>query len=150
MSDGLNESWRSKEIEMLKARIDALESMFVGLEFDLFMLLAKKNDDSGPIPRTVLMKTVAEMVATKTGYNWFELRSDRRERPLANARHLFWYMAKEFTGGTMSHLGRLLDKDHTSVIHGIRRIKARMETEPDLKNLILDLSKEIRAISEAS
>lgn len=157
MSDGLTlrgavENGRAKpgdseEVTQLKGRIRLLETTISRLELDLFRVLAGELRE--PSLRGMALMTIAEMVEARTGISINDLRSRRRDRMTSYARHLFWYLSKKNTTKSLPVLGKFLEKDHTSVIHGIKRIKARMETEPLLVDLIVEMSKDIRGIQEA-
>ena len=135
------------EVKLLLARVKMLEATIVNLEHDLFFLMSLDGEDSKGY---VSIRVIQELVGAKTGFSLYEMRSDKRHRPLPYARHLFWYLTSTHTKLSLMAMGKFLEKDHTSVIHGIRRIKERMETEPGLKELVQELSEEISKLSGAS
>jgi chromosomal replication initiator protein len=51
----------------------------------------------------------------------------RRAAP-ARARLIAWYVAHERLGFSYPEIGDAFDRDHTSVLGGVRRIKALLET----------------------
>jgi hypothetical protein len=53
------------------------------------------------------------------------LLSNRRARGLVRARQVIMYLSKEMTTRSLPEIGRLLGgKDHTTVLHGVRKIAA--------------------------
>ena len=135
-----------EEVTKLKARIKALEARIVGLEFDLFRALYGEEEGL----RDISIKTIAEMVESRTGQTLNDLRSGRRDRKLSYARHVFWYLARKHTKKSLPLLGSFLDKDHTSVIHGIRMTKKRIDDYPGIRELVDGISADIRSIQKAS
>lgn len=70
---------------------------------------------------------VAKEVATKHGVTVKELRSARRDRVVVAARHeAFWRCSKDLAM-TLPQIGRCFgDRDHTTVLHGVRMHEKRM------------------------
>ena len=62
-----------------------------------------------------------------------ELVSDRRHKEVCLARQVVMYLAKELTRHSLPSIGRRLGgKDHTTVLHGIRRITALLASNYEL------------------
>ena len=73
-----------------------------------------------------------------------ELVSDRRHKEVCLARQVVMYLAKELTARSLPYIGRMMGgKDHTSVLHAIRRIRRQMETDPELTARIEMLSQKL-------
>lgn len=74
-------------------------------------------------------------VARETGLTVAMLLGDRRSRPIVAARHLaYWRVARE-TGASLAAIGRAFgDRDHTTIIAGIRKHEQRHGlNSPDLE-----------------
>ena len=57
-----------------------------------------------------------------------ELTGPRRRSNLTRARQIFSWLAKHYTGATLSQIGqRLGGRDHTTSLHGVRRVEAVIE-----------------------
>ncbi len=76
------------------------------------------------------MMEVVEAVARASGLDCKDLLGRRRTRPLARARHLAMYLVREMCpGASLPAIGYLLDRDHTTVLHGCRRAAALLECD---------------------
>ncbi len=65
-------------------------------------------------------------VAKETGLTVPMLVGDRRSRPIVAARHLAYWRAARETGASLAAIGRAFgDRDHTTIIHGIRKHEQR-------------------------
>lgn len=54
-----------------------------------------------------------------------------RWRKVVRARHVSWHLMRLYVPGiTLNEMGRLLLKDHTTVMHGLKSISNDMETDP--------------------
>ena len=66
-------------------------------------------------------------VASHYGFTVAMMIGDRRSRPLVLARHLAYWRAARETGASLTAIGRAFgDRDHTTILHGIRRHEERM------------------------
>ena len=61
-----------------------------------------------------------------------DILKNTRERRHVTARAIFYKIYKDLEGWTLSDIGRMFDKNHATVLHGISAIEAYMETEPEL------------------
>ncbi len=75
-----------------------------------------------------------------------DMRSERRTKVVTMARHIAMFLAYEFTSRGYPTIGRFFDRDHTSVMHAIEKIKRRRVSDIRLNAELLDLSQTIRSI----
>jgi chromosomal replication initiator protein len=88
-----------------------------------------------------IQKTVAEYFKIRVA----DLLSKRRNRSIARPRQIAMALAKELTTHSLPEIGDAFGgRDHTTVLHGCRRVKALRETEPrvaeDYNNLLRTLT----------
>jgi hypothetical protein len=81
-----------------------------------------------PVPPKKTLKAITLEVARKHRMPVKDILSSRRSRPIVAARHeVFWRCWKE-TALSLPQIGRLLGgKDHTTVLHGLRKHEERMK-----------------------
>jgi chromosomal replication initiation ATPase DnaA len=70
-------------------------------------------------PKT--MAAIIEEVCRKWGYTITDMRSARRDKRIVVARHELFWRCRHETYRSLSEIGRFLNKDHTTVLHGISR-----------------------------
>jgi len=68
--------------------------------------------------REILLEVCAEF-----DVSLFDILSPRRDAPTTRARMKAYYRLKNETTWSLPQIGRLMRKDHTSVLHGVRRFK---------------------------
>ena len=61
-----------------------------------------------------------------------DLLSKRRNSHLTIARHVAFYLARKHTLMSQPMIGKFMKRDHTSVIHGVRKIANQALTDPIL------------------
>lgn len=82
-------------------------------------------------PARITIAMVMCRVSARTGYSRESLISPCRKRDLAFARQEVMYLARILTGRSYPQLGRYLgDRDHTSIIHGVKAHAVRYGLPP--------------------
>lgn len=86
------------------------------------------EEERTPFARLTPWKRILEEVCEKYGISRVDILSDRRSQKYVIARHEAMYRMRHETTMSYPAIGRRLGgKDHTSVMHGIKRHMHRME-----------------------
>lgn len=76
-----------------------------------------------------IQKTVADFYKIKVA----DMYSRKRPANIARPRQIAMYLAKELTQKSLPEIGELFGgRDHTTVLHAVRKIAAERQTQPDL------------------
>lgn len=79
------------------------------------------------------IEDIVRAVCAHTGIAKHELTSARRNGPVAAARHLAYYLCRRLTEKSLPEIGRRIgNRDHTTILHGVRRTEHRMLTDERL------------------
>jgi chromosomal replication initiator protein len=96
---------------------------------------------SVPMPSVIL-----DAVALVTGVPVDAITSKRREKQVAYARHVTMYLLRDLAHQSYAQIGRLLGgRDHTTVLHGFRRIEGLLETDADVRRDLMEIRAAIAA-----
>ncbi|HZZ87073.1 MAG TPA: chromosomal replication initiator protein DnaA [Caulobacteraceae bacterium] len=88
-----------------------------------------------------IQKATAEHFALKQA----DLISERRTRSVARPRQAAMWLAKQLTTRSLPDIGRRFGgRDHTTVLHAVRRIEALRQTDPQLARDLETLSRKLR------
>ncbi|MCB1151674.1 chromosomal replication initiator protein DnaA [bacterium] len=69
-----------------------------------------------------------------------QLKSKRRTQDLALARQVGMYLAREKVGAPFEKIGRVFgNRDHTTVMHAVKKIQAKMDGDPYFRGVVKDL-----------
>jgi chromosomal replication initiator protein len=98
--------------------------------------------DSG---REITAPVILEETASYFGIEREELLSKSRSRPLTTARHVSMYLMRELTGLSLIKIGEYFNRDHTTALHGIKKIEALMPARGSTYRQVQELTKNIRA-----
>jgi len=74
-----------------------------------------------------------------------EIVGDSRKAPIAHARHVAVFIAREVTQDSWKHLGSLFgDRDHTSMMHAYQKISELMSRDRDLDTAIKSMIRDLK------
>ncbi|MEM1370600.1 MAG: helix-turn-helix domain-containing protein [Pseudomonadota bacterium] len=91
-------------------------------------------------PLTKDVKQMMQEMAVNYGFSLAEVIGESRGQELVHARFMTMTVVRRLTGYSYPRIGKLFGgRDHTSVLHAVRRIKNRMEQEPLLRTEYLKL-----------
>lgn len=77
------------------------------------------------------MAVILDEVAREWDVQRELLRGDSRHAELITPRWVAMLLAQQLLRQSLPRIGRTMRRDHTSVLHGIRRIRARIAADPD-------------------
>jgi chromosomal replication initiator protein len=87
----------------------------------------------GQITVELIQKTVADYYKIKVS----DMYSKRRPNSIALPRQVAMYLAKETTQKSLPEIGELFGgRDHTTVLHGVRKIAALRATDAELNHAL--------------
>jgi hypothetical protein len=105
--------------------------------------------DLPPATRLIPMKIIREAVSLHYLVTAEELISPRRIARISHARQVFCYLANVVFSRSMPEVGRYIDRDHTTVLHGARKIGARRVADQQFAAELQALTDQIRSWSWA-
>jgi chromosomal replication initiator protein len=103
-----------------------------------------RNNLAIPLPsRTCgMVALIQATVADSYGIARDRMKSAARDRPVAWPRQIAMYLARELTGFSLPSIGRMFNRDHTTVMYAIRQVEARIAYDPEQRA-------DVRALREA-
>ena len=70
--------------------------------------------------------------------------SARRSRSLARPRQIAMYLAKKHTSNSLPDIGKKFsNRDHTTVIHAVKKIEELMKKDDEIRQSIAEIKKRI-------
>jgi chromosomal replication initiator protein len=93
-------------------------------------------------PRRVKIEDILRVVSRHFGVSKGDLLSQRRHRSVVWPRQIGMYLAKQMTARSLPEIGRRFgNRDHTTVIHAIRKIEGILSDNPKLRDELEELKK---------
>lgn len=79
------------------------------------------------VPRLAMTRreVIEDKVCTRFGVESETLHSRHRGGHIAKVRQLVWYILREKYSMAFATIGALYERDHTTVIHGYKKIKSK-------------------------
>jgi chromosomal replication initiator protein len=99
---------------------------------------------SGVEPRRIKIEDILRIISRHFGVSRADILSQRRHRSVVWPRQIGMYLAKQMTSRSLPEIGRRFGgRDHTTVLHAIRKIDAELGGNARLKDEIEDLKKQL-------
>tara|TARA_Y100000590_G_scaffold394789_1_gene474220 strand:- start:1555 stop:2943 length:1389 start_codon:yes stop_codon:yes gene_type:complete len=94
--------------------------------------------------KPVNVELIQNLVASHFNLNIHELLSPRRSRVLARPRQIAMYLSKQYTTNSLPDIGRKFsNRDHTTVIHAVRKIDELIKKDNEIKQNVIDIKKKL-------
>ncbi len=94
--------------------------------------------------RQVSIENIQKTVANYYHIKVSDLKSKSRKATLAKQRQIAMAVAKQLTNLSLPDIGEAFDRDHTTVIHAIKKVEEMKNTDPqvreDMTNLVMSLT----------
>jgi len=95
-------------------------------------------------PREITPSLIIEVVAEHFGVDAEDITSKKRNSEFVQPRQVSMYLCRELTDTSLKSIGILLGKkDHTTILHGVKKIAEEIEESEELKNKIEIIKKKI-------
>ncbi len=99
----------------------------------------------------ITCKLISEVVCQSYDISRRELYSQRRSVGVVLPRQMSWYLAKTLTARSYPEIGRYMGgRDHTTVMHGVRRIGEAVINDPEISVNYETLVRQISQIGKAA
>ncbi len=87
--------------------------------------------------KIITVDFIQRCVAEEFGISLQDLKTKRRNKNIVVPRQIAMYLSREFTEMSLPEIGSFFGgKDHTTVLHSCKKIKAELSTKPPLKEKI--------------
>jgi chromosomal replication initiator protein len=99
----------------------------------------------------ITFERIIGQFAKDFGYQVDELKGERRTAPLATVRQLS-YMAciNLLPKMSVTSIGRRYDRDHTTILHGLKAAQKKLQDNPDLRNRYIATCEKLLELKEQS
>jgi len=95
-------------------------------------------------PRRIKIDDILRIVSRHFAVSKQDILSQRRHRSVVRPRQIGMYLAKHLTSRSLPEIGRRFgDRDHTTVLHAIRKIDREVGENPRLKDEIEELKRQL-------
>jgi len=144
LADRLHESGR--ELEGAVTRLHATwQYMRTPITMDIAETVIR-DLVHGAEPRRIKIEDILKVVSRHFGVSKGDILSQRRHRSVVWPRQVGMYLAKQLTSRSLPEIGRRFgNRDHTTVLHAIRKIEGELGGNPRLRDELDELKKMLNA-----
>ncbi len=95
-------------------------------------------------PREITPQLIIEVVSEHFGITVDQMISKSRSSDIAKPRQIAMYLCKNMTDQPLESIGQLLGgRDHSTIIHGIKKVTDDISTDPSFKQIVDTVRKKI-------
>ena len=95
-------------------------------------------------PKEITPTLIINVVAEHFGVKPEDITSKKRNSEFVQPRQVVMYLCRDLTDTSLINVGKILGKkDHTTVMHGVKKIEAELQTNEELRNKIDTIIKKI-------
>lgn len=87
-------------------------------------------------PNVITPEFIIQIVCNKFDVTPEEIKSSKRNSYINEPRQIIMYLCRKYTGISLVELGKLLGRDHSTIISGVDKIVNKMNEEPEFKDTI--------------
>ena len=96
--------------------------------------------------KLINIDNIQKIVASFFHISLQDMLSPRRSRSLARPRQIAMYLSKKLTSKSLPDIGRKFsNRDHTTVIHAVKKIDQLIEKDEGMKNNIIEIKKQLQS-----
>ncbi len=104
---------------------------------------APSNDDNQE-PHIPTVRDIQKAVCAHYGLTYIDMVTHRRTLSVVRPRQVAMYLARNMTPRTLPEIGRVFgDRDHSTILHGIRKIEALIPVDTDIATSVEKLKSEL-------
>ena len=134
-------------MRVLQGAINRLEWHFRHFGGELSVDRAEKvlEDLLPASDRTPTVEAIKGLVCDRYNVRPAEMDSPRRARSVARPRQVAMYLAKQLTSLSLPDIGRKFGRDHSTVLHGVRKIEGLMKDDKALAEEVEALRRQLES-----
>ena len=87
-------------------------------------------------PVSVTIEKIIDSVSNSFGVTSSDIKSDKRQADITQARQAAMYIIKEITDLTLKDIGGYFGKNHATVLHSVKQCKEKMDEAPNYKSTV--------------
>ncbi len=113
---------------------------------DLDLARAALGDVPAPVVGEPTIQSIFAAVTEHYSTRLADLQSSKRQRSIALPRQVCMFLARRCTRHSLEEIGGFFGgRDHTTVMHAIRTVEARRDTDVEFENVLRVLEERVRA-----
>lgn len=142
LGENIKENVRQIEGALKKMRALAY---IQGEEINMSHAKTAVNDVLTNMAQAVTPAKIIGFVSQKYGVPEEDIKSSKRSKDIANARHMAAYLVRKLVDMPLASVGKLFNRDHTTIMSSVENIEKQMKASPAFENTVNELIREIKS-----
>lgn len=85
-----------------------------------------------------ILEKIFDICEKKTGFMPRSANTNLRFREMVLARNLYFKLARQYTSFSLTQIGIIVNRDHSTVLHGLKTIENDINQYPEIRQLCTD------------
>lgn len=126
-----------RELEGAFNKVNAFSKINQNRTIDMELAKEALKDTIFPDKPTIITPNlILEVVANHYDIDPEEITSKKRTAEIAVPRHIFMYLCRDMTSTTLKGIAAMLERDHSTVMHGVKKIEDEIKTNKEMKDTV--------------
>lgn len=133
-----------RQIEGALKKMRAL-AYIQGEEINMSHAKTAVNDVLTNMAQAVTPAKILAYVSQRYNIPEEDIKSSKRSKDIANARHISVYLIRKLLDMPLASIGKLLNRDHTTIMKSVENVENNIKTSPAFENTINEMTREIKS-----
>lgn len=103
---------------------------------DMAMIRKVLGDFAGAVPAELTARMIGDFISSRFKLSREDLRSRSRKRSIVFPRQMAMYLTRKFTEHSLSEIGEIYQRDHSTVLHSIKTITQLMARDTSVREQV--------------
>lgn len=139
LAENIKSHVRAIEGALAKVHIAIASNPAIQLNSESLSTLLKDVIENESKLRKLTIREIQETVAKKFSVTLAQILSQDRTQTLVTARQMAMYISRKFTPMSVKQIGKEFDKQHPTIVHGVKTIARRLDVEADLRETLSEI-----------
>ena len=148
IADKIKSHVRAMEGALAKVRVLVQMNPQESLTEEMLSRLLKDFIEKEHAMKKLSLKEIQEAVAKRYSVTLDQILSMERTQSIVTPRQLAMYIARKFTTKSLFEIAEVFEKTHATVVHGVKTIEKRLDVEPELKESLEEIVREMGLSSD--
>ena len=148
IADKIKSHVRAMEGALAKVRVLVQMNPQESITEEMLSRLLKDFIDKEHAMKKLTLKEIQEVVANRYSVTLDQILSTERTQSIVTPRQLAMYIARKFTTKSLLEIAEVFEKTHATVVHGVKTIEKRLDVEPELKESLEEIVREMGLSSD--
>ena len=113
------------ELRSIQKEINEHQKIISRLQRKMVKVYSMNNSEikTSPLSNLESATEMAKKICDKLNVTYEDAQSSTRIQEVVAARHSIWYVFHKEYGMTFTSVGKIFNKDHATIVHGVRKLK---------------------------